>query len=82
MWSNFAVLDFVVTDTVVLSLPAKISANYILRRFEPETDFTWVNHLDWGFIFATKIIVNDFNKTVNIVPKESVTCFKKCQRAK
>ena len=69
---------------MVLSLPAKISANYILRRFEPEPDFTWISHLDWGFNFATEIIVNDFNDRLSrdIVPKESVTCFKKCQRAK
>ena len=56
--SNFAILDFVVTYIVALSLPVKTSATNVLRSYEPESDFTCVNHLDWGFNVATKIIAN------------------------
>ena len=58
--SNFAILDFVVTCIVALSLPVKTSATYVLRGYGPESDFTCVNHLDWGFNVATKDITNIF----------------------
>ena len=71
---------------MALSLPVKTSTIYVLRRYGPESDFTCVNHLDWGFNVATKIIVNIFltrNKlSRDIVRKESVTGFKKRQRTK
>ena len=60
MCSNFAILDFVVTYIVVLSLPVKTSATNVSRSYEPESDFICVNHLDWGFNVANKIIVNIF----------------------
>ena len=76
--SNLTVLDFIVTYIVALSLPVKTSAT--------ESDFACVNHLDWGFNVATKIIVNIF-LTINrlsrdIVSKGSVNSFKKRQRTK
>ena len=57
-----------------LSLPVKIWTNYVLRRFGPEFDFTCVNHLDWGFNFATKMIINTFfnNRLRGIGRKGSV----------
>ena len=33
--SNFAILDFVETDIVALSLTAKTSATYVLHRYGP-----------------------------------------------
>ena len=71
---------------MALSLPVKTSTIYVLRRYGPESDFTCVSHLDWGFNVGTKIIVNIFltrNKlSRDIVRKESVTGFKKRQRTK
>ena len=58
--SNFAILDFFETDIVALSLTAKTSATYVLHRYGPYSDLSCVNYLDWGFNFATKIIVNIF----------------------
>ena len=57
-----------------LSLPMKILANYVLRRLGPEFDFTCVKHLDWGFNFATKMIINTSinNRLRDIVRKGSV----------
>ena len=63
MCNNFAILDFVETDIVALSLPARTMATYVLRLYRPESDFTCVNLLEWGFHFATKIIVNIFLTT-------------------
>ena len=57
MFSNFAILDFVETDIVALSLPAGTLATYVLRRYRPESNFTCVNLLELGFNFATKIFV-------------------------
>ena len=76
--SNLTVLDFIVTYIVALSLPVKTSAT--------ESDFACVNHLDWGFNVATKIIVNIFliinRLSRDIVSKGSVNSFKKRQRTK
>ena len=85
--SNFAILDFVVTYIVALSLPVKTSATYVLRGYGPESDFTCVNHLDWGFNVATKVIVNIFFNSKQTVKgycldKESVTGFGKRQTTK
>ena len=60
-------------------------ATFVLRCYGPESDFVSVSYLDWGFIFATKITVNIFfnnRLSRDIVHKESVTGFKKCQRTK
>ena len=75
--SNFAILDFIVTYIVALSLPVKTSATYVLHHYGPESDFTCVNRLGWRFNVATKIIVNVFltanRLSRDIVRKESVT---------
>ena len=55
--SNFAILDFFETDIVALSLPVKTSATSVFCRHGSESDFTCVNHLDWGFNFANKIFL-------------------------
>ena len=60
MRSNFAILDFLEIDIMVLTLPAKKLGTYVMRQYEPESDFTCVNHLDLGFNFATNIIGNIF----------------------
>ena len=63
-----------------------LSATFALRCYGPESDFICVNYLDWGFNFAIKITVNIFLTTNrlsrDIVCKESVTGFEKCQRTK
>ena len=60
------------------------SVTFVLRCYGPESDFICVNYLDWRFNFATKITVyiffNNKQTVKDIVPKESVTGFKKCQR--
>ena len=62
------------------------SATFVLRCYGPESDLISVNYLDWGFNFATKIMQIYFLATNrlsrDIVRKESVTGFKKCQRTK
>ena len=84
MRSNFAILNFLETDIVALSLPIKASATYVSHRYGSESDFNCVNHLDKGFYFATKITANIFfnNKqrlSRYIFRKESVPGFKKSQ---
>ena len=54
--SNFAILDFVEANIAALSLPAKTSAASVFCRHGPESDFNCVNHLDWGFNFAKKLL--------------------------
>ena len=59
------------------------SATFDLRCHGPKSDFIGVNYLDWEFNFATKITVNIFfnnRLSGDIVRRESVTGFKKCQR--
>ena len=60
------------------------SATFVLRCYGPESDFICVSYLDWRFNFATKITVyiffNNKQTVKDIVPKQSVTGFKKCQR--
>ena len=62
------------------------SATFVLRCYGPESDLISVSYLDWGFNFATKIMQIYFLATNrlsrDIVRKESVTGFKKCQRTK
>ena len=61
------------------------SVTFVLRCYRPESDFVCDNYLDGGFNFATKITVNIFfnnRLSRDIVRKESVTGFKKCQRTK
>ena len=66
-FSNFTILNFALTYFVALSLPVKTSAAYVLRCSGPESDFTCVNHLDWEFNVASKIIVNVFLNNKEIV---------------
>ena len=63
VYSNFAILDFMKADALSLSSPAKTSATYILRHYDPVCGFTSNEYLYWGCSFATKIIVNIFSTT-------------------
>ena len=87
MYSSFAILDFFEADIVALSFPVETSTTYVLRRYGPESNFMCVNHLDWGFNFATQINVNIFFNNKLRLPRyiareESVIGFKKRQRTK
>ena len=68
-------------------ITARLQSDPVERIFPVQTtesDFMCVSDLDWGFNFATKITVNIFLTTNrmsrDIVCKERITGFKKCQR--
>ena len=81
-----AVLDY--ADSAIEKedeIPARLTAEYVLRRCCPNVEFACNAHIDWGFIFATKIIVNIFfnnkQKVTNArVRKDDVIQFKRNQR--
>ena len=86
--SCFAVLDytskFIEKESAV---PARTVAEYILDTFAPKIEFTCDIHKDWGFRFATKIIINIFfnNKqkiAADAVRKDAVVAFKSRQLGK
>ena len=56
--SQFAILDFVHSEIACLSIPERKSANYVLNCYGPSCDYVCENHSDWGFKFATKIVIN------------------------
>ena len=84
----FAVLDFVgdhIQKHEVINV--RQVSNDILHQYGPRVDFTCVDHMEWGFNFATKSIINIFfnNKEKNAsdsVRKDAVVDFKKRQRLK
>ena len=86
--SCFAVLDYTSTfiekESVV---PARTVAEYILDTFSPKIEFTCDIHKDWGFRFATKIIINIFfhNKqkiAADAVRKDAIVAIKSRQLEK
>ena len=86
--SCFAVLDytskFIEKESAV---PARTVAEYILDTFSPKTEFTCDIHKDWGFRFATKIIINIFfnnkqNIAADTVRKDAIVAFKSRQLGK
>ena len=83
----FAILDFVEKDISSLNFPVRKLATYVLREYGPIPHFTCEEHEEWGFNFASKIIVNIYynnkEKLLNDeVRKDSVVGFKKRQRTK
>ena len=86
--SCFAVLDytskFIEKESAV---PARTVAEYILDTFSPKIGFTCDFHKDWGFRFATKIIINIFfnNKqkiAADAVRKDAIVAFQSRQLGK
>ena len=85
--SSFAFLDFLEDDLITFDMPVAKAANYILKRYGSSPNFACETHEEWGFKFASKIIINIFfnNKqkiAKDSVRKESVNDFKTRQRAK
>ena len=83
----FAALDYISDDLVRMPIPVRESATYALEKYGPTCNFTCDNHVNWGFIFATKIVVNIFfnnaqKLAADSVTKESISGFKKRQRTK
>ena len=86
--SCFAVLDFVgdhIQKYQVINV--RQVSNNILQQYAPRVDFTCIDHVKWGFNFATKSIINIFfnNKekiASDSVRKDAVVDFKKRQRLK
>ena len=83
----FAILDFIEKDISCLSIPVAKSGTYVLRKYGQQCEFTCDSHRDWGFTFATKIVINIFfnnkqNLSKDTVRKDSVIGFKKRQRTK
>jgi hypothetical protein len=85
--SGFAILDFLEKEIVSFDIPVVKVTTHILKRYGSSPHFSCSIHQDWGFKFASKIIVNIFfnNKqklSKDLVRKETVTGFKKRQRSK
>ena len=59
----------------------------ILHRFAPQVNFTCDEHVEWGFVFTTKPIINTFfNNMAKVInesdQKDHVAQFKKTKRQK
>ena len=85
--SSFAVLDYIENDIRSTTFPVRKSATYVLRKYGSKCEFTCESHQDWGFTFATKIIINVyFNNKQKLAKdsgrKETVNGFKKRQGIK
>lgn len=85
--NSFAALDFTSAAIQAESGPARTLAEHVLSKFCHHGKFTCSNHENWGFKFASKIIVNIFfnnkKKLTNAdVRKDNVKTFKKRQRSK
>ena len=79
----FAVLDFV-GDHIQKHQVINVSqvSNNILHQYAPCVDFICIDHVEWGFNFATKSSINIFfnNKekiASDLVRKDAVVDFKK-----
>ena len=85
--SSFAILDYIEKDILSTTIPVRKSATYVLRKYGPNCEFTCEGHQDWGFTFATKVIINVyFNNKQKLakdsVRKDTVNGFKKGRRSK
>ena len=85
--SSFAILDFLEDDIITFDIPVVKAANYTLKRYGLSPNFACDTHKEWGFKFASKIIVNIFfnNKQKHAkdsVRKEAVSEFKTRKRSK
>ena len=85
--SCFAALDFAFEDNLSLPVPARKAATLLLKNYGPSVDFTCNEHFDWGFEFASKIIINIYcnNETKFVLDKkknEVLKQFKTRQRRK
>ena len=84
----FAILDFT-SKYIETFCPVNVSkaAASILREYSPLVRFTCIDHLEWGFRFSTKSIINVFfnNKekiATDLIRRDNVVAFKKRQRTK
>ena len=64
-----SVADFMCSYFAILDL---VRLQPVLRCYGPESDFTCVNYLDWGFNFATKIAVNGFFNNKQTIKRYSL----------
>ena len=60
----FAIFDFT-SKHIETFCPVNVSkgAVSILREYSPLVSFTCIDHLEWGFRFSTKSIINVFSIT-------------------
>ena len=58
--NNSAILDYLEHDIIAFEIPVAKAATYTLKRYGPVSNFTCETHQNWGFKFATKIIINIF----------------------
>ena len=86
--SCFAILDYV-SELIQKHQIVNVRevSTLILNRYAPKVDFTCINHIEWGFKFATKPIINSFfNNKEKIdsdsVRKDCVAEFKRTKRRK
>ena len=63
----------------------RLSATFVLRYYGSEYDFISINYLDWDLsllLLQAYFLTTNILLSRDIVHKESVTGFKKCQRTK
>ena len=85
--TSFEILDYIENDILAASVPVRKATTYVLQRYGPKCEFTCEEHKNWGFVFATKIVINIFynNKqklAADSVRKDAVCGFKKRHRDK
>ena len=85
----FAILDY--ADQFIekdkSGTTTRYAADAILKLYAPKSVFTCLNHTEWGYTFASKIIINIFynNKQKlagDKVRKDDLSAFKRRQRSK
>ena len=57
---NFAILDLLEKEIVLLGMPVAKVATYTSKRYGSFPHFSCNMHHDWSFKFASKIVVNMF----------------------
>ena len=85
--TSFAILDYIENAILATSVPVRKATTYVLQKYGPTCEFTCEEHKNWGFVFATKIVINIFynNKqklAADSVRKDAVCGFKKRHRDK
>ena len=84
----FAILDYVyqfIQKKKIIDVREICTA--ILSRYAPKANFTCDEHVDWGFKFASRSVINCFfNNMEDIdndkIRKDGVAAFKKSKRQK
>ena len=70
--SSFAALDYTSKDILTIPISARASATFVLKNYGPACYFTCNDHRNWGFNYASKIVINIFYNNAQKLTKDSL----------